>query len=262
MIRLDSHIHLFQYGYSGGREAGAELAEYESLRDQHDIEKALVVGFEGAASFAGNNDYILGLARAADWVVPLLYLDLARMNVNSVAAQITAGAAGFSIYLDEDPADLVSVDPAVWREIDAHGLIVSVNAPLRALAALQEVLPLMASTDVLISHLGLPGPLAESRSSGVELGNLESFPRVTVKLSGLYAIDPEFPHEGAQIHVSRVLETFGSHRIVWGSDYSPGLDSVTSDELFQIPDWISSQLSSDELEKVMGGTLREIVEAK
>ena len=271
MTRIDSHIHLFEHGYAGDRQAGAELADYQLLRKRHGIDKALVVGFEGDARFSGNSGYVLNLARDHDWILPLSPLDLANASADSVDEVVAAGAAGFSLYLGADPTLAGQAPAEVWRAIDRHGSVLSVNAAPAALAGFGAVLEQLPGSAVLISHLGLPGPAPVNRADGIRpqsqaptrmsaLTELARYPRVSVKLSGLYAIDPEFPHALAEADVHAALEAFGAARLVWGSDYSPGLDTVTADELFAIPDWITSQLSADELEKVIGDTLQRILE--
>jgi L-fuconolactonase len=273
VTRIDSHIHLFENGYGGDRPAGAELAGYQLLRRRHGIDKALVVGFEGDARFAGNNGYVLNLAKDQNWIFPLCYVDLANASPHSPDEFVAAGAAGFSLYLGSDATVAGRVQAEVWNAIDRHGLLVSVNAAPAALAGFGAVLEQLPASAVLISHLGLPGPAPVNRADDSRaqsqvsarmsaLVQLAQYPQVSVKLSGLYAIDAGFPHALAQADVHAALEAFGVDRLVWGSDYSPGMDAVTAEELFAIPDWITSQLNAEELEKVAGGTLQRILDER
>ncbi|RZT60641.1 putative TIM-barrel fold metal-dependent hydrolase [Microcella alkaliphila] len=271
MSLIDSHIHLFERGYADNRPAGAELEDYQSLRKRYGIDKALVVGFEGDSRFRGNSAYVLNLARDHDWIVPLSFIDPTNASARSVDEAVAAGAAGFSLYLGSDAALAEQVQADVWRAIDKHGSILSVNATPAALAGFGPVIERLGRSEVLISHLGLPGLAAIECSSADSLApwtpkrlaaltELAKYPQVSVKLTGLYAIDPEFPHRQAEADVRVAMEAFGISRLVWGSDYSPGLGTVTVDQLFSVPDWLSKQLSADEVDDLTGKTMQRILE--
>lgn len=260
MTRFDAHIHLFEHGYSGERPPCAELADYLAARERHGIGRALVVGYEGDARFAGNNAYVLGLAGRHEWIVPLTFLDATRTTAETVEHAIDAGAAGFSMYLGADRSLVDRVPVEVWRAIDGTAGLLSLNAGPGALSAFADVAPGLAETTVLISHLGLPGPApVPAITPDDPLDRLAAFPNVLVKLSGLYAIDPAFPHSAATAHVESVLRAFGADRLVWGSDFSPGLDVVREPELFALPGWVTAMFSEADLADVLGGTLHRIV---
>ena len=72
-----------------------------------------------------------------------------------------------------------------------------------------------------------PAELREKLEPVVDLARADN---VFVKLSGLYAIDPKFPHAGAQPEGEMLLEAFGASRVVWGSDSSPALEHLTNRE--------------------------------
>lgn len=258
-MRVDAHIHLFEHGYSGRLAAGEELAAYERLRIEHSIDRALVVGYEGDARFAGNNAYIGRLAATRDWIVPLHYLDPIIARAETVEKALAAGFAGFSLYLGADPAAAHRIPAEVWHAIGRHGALLSVNASPPALGGLAAVAEQSAGGVVLISHLGLPGPGDAGRSRMAELVALARHPHVLVKLSALYAVDPVFPHLGARTVVRAALDAFGSGRLVWGSDFAPGLDTVTADELFAVPDWVVSELGGEELLRLTGATLHQVL---
>ena len=60
-------MHLFADGYVGVRGSspagGDELAAYDAFRQQHGIERALLLGYEGEPPYRGNNAHVLALAR-------------------------------------------------------------------------------------------------------------------------------------------------------------------------------------------------------
>ncbi len=246
MTRTDAHIHLFEHGFSGARPPGAELADYERLRRRHDIDCAVVVGYEGEPLFSGNNEYVLTLAGEHDWIVPLYYLHPDHADADEVRQALQRGARGFSLYTGADATVAGRIPREVWEMLAAHRSLLSVNATPAALPSLAPIAAALGEGTLLISHLGLPGraPAAgdDPGDRMAELVRLAPHDNVLVKLSGLYAIDPVHPHSGAVADTVAVLDAFGPHRLVWGSDFSPGLDALSEDELFTIPEWVEDLL--------------------
>ncbi len=269
--RIDSHIHLFERGYANEQTIDAELNRYETLRGIYNIDSALVVGYEGRRQFLGNNNYILRLAEEHDWIVPLSYLSPESASTRSIEIAVEAGAAGFSVYLGSKPNETERFLPEIWKAIDKHSLLLSVNSSPGALPGLASVIREMPNSPILISHLGLPGK-APTEGKGLpghgisgtqrvqQLINLAPSENVFVKLTGLYAIDSAFPHVAARPDVDNVIERFGVSRLVWGSDYSPALQTLSSEQLFSLPEWLTSQMSEAEMRSLTRNTLRNILQ--
>ena len=263
MTRHDAHIHLFRCGYRGDRESGAELQQYNELRWRHDVASALVVGYESDPSM-GNNEYVLGLAETLEWIAPLPYLHLdAVTSAREVEAWWERGAVGVAVYVS-DAAALAAVDSEVWQFLASRRAVVSVNAPAGVWADVGEWLRQVDGAQVLVSHLGLPGSLVGEEADFVRdriapVLALVAREHVAVKLSAAYAIDPVWPHAAAGPVVEEVLETFGTGRVVWGSDFSPGLETVDDEQLFALPAG-AGWLSPSERAEIEGGTLRGILE--
>lgn len=262
MTSHDAHIHLFRRGYRGDREPDAELQQYEELRRRHDVGTALVVGYEGDAH-AGNNDYVLALAATRRWIAPLPYLRLDSVTTHQeVDAWWDRGAVGVAAYVP-DVSALGAVDPEVWRLLASRRAVVSVNAPVEVWAGADEWLRRLDGAQVLVSHLGLPGPLVGQGADAVReritpVVALARHEHVSVKLSGAYAVDPAWPHQAAAPVVEAVLAAFGTGRVVWGSDFSPGLETVDDSHLFALPAGTGS-LSGAERASILGETLRSIL---
>lgn len=206
---FDTHCHLFEHGFDGRtgvllRGRGAELEAYERFRAEYEIAKSLVIGYDGDG-YAGNSDYIEGLT--GEWIVPLRYggdLGFAR----------SPGGAG--VYAAEAPG------------------ILSLNVTPEAIAELEPRIRALEDTWVLISHLGLPGPVDSLDAAKTRLApllRLAGLPHVSVKLSGQYAASTVgYPHGDARVLVDLVAEAFGTSALVWGSDFSPCLEFVSLEE--------------------------------
>ncbi|CAN5401993.1 hypothetical protein BH10ACT7_BH10ACT7_10130 [soil metagenome] len=239
---FDTHCHLFERGYHGRfgflvSARGDELASYERFRAEFGITRSLVVGYEEADQYQGNNAYIESLAAERDWIVPLRFV-----------ARSAAAAFGEQISLYAmDPTAAQAAAELLARTEGGPPRIVSLNAVPEALAVLAPVIRRLESTWVLISHLGLPGPvdsLSKARDRLAPLLSLADCPQVSVKLSGQYAASAGgYPHEDAQVIVDVLAETFGVGPLVWGSDFSPCLEFVSFDEAIHclLPTGVTAQ---------------------
>ncbi|UTX52653.1 amidohydrolase family protein [Leucobacter aridicollis] len=264
--RADAHIHLFQHGFSGTKAAGAELTTYIELRERYAIDEALVVGYEGDTRFAGNNDYVLELAATHPWIRPTLFLDPMRPpSPEQIESDRAQGAVGYSIYLGSDPELAGLIPTKTWDALSRARCILSVNAAPEAVAGADTHLRDASGAFILLSHLGLPGnlagaPVLETQRRIAPIVRLADAPHVSVKLSGLYATDPDFPHTAAIQAAQVLIEAYGPARMLWGSDYAPGLSAVSDSELFALPDIIRDELSESDCALVLGGSLRSILQ--
>ncbi|QOC92097.1 amidohydrolase family protein [Micromonospora craniellae] len=242
MDRADAHLHLFADGYPGryGRSpaGGQEIAAYQDIRRAHGIDRALVVGYEGEPRFAGNNDYLAGLAARHTWIAPVAYVPPGGPADGQLARWWAAGFVGMAAYLTDDAqADRFTAwATGLAAELRAARAVISLNVTPAATRRLGPALAALDECPVLVSHLGLPGsqPTPPSPQQAAEilapLLDLARLPHVGVKISGLYAVsDPPhaWPHPAARPFVELLLGRFGSRRLYWGSDFPPSLDHVS-----------------------------------
>lgn len=269
----DAHIHLFSRGFDGryGRPSsgGDDVAVYESLRDEHGIERALVVGYEGNRRYAGNNTYVAELARTRPWIAAAAYLPTwpppSASDLDTLSDQ---GFAGVVLYVSTpEIADQVRQWPTETLErIGRSFRVVSFNAPAALTGALREVVAALAPCTVMFSHLGLPGrfPSPPSRAAVRErlrpLFELASLAHVGVKVSGLYAASEplhSYPHGAAEPIIDELAQHFGASRLFWGSDYSPALDWVSFVQTVDVR--LPDDLTDAERDSVMGGNLLRVL---
>ena len=271
MPTADAHLHLFRDGYADGFGGppgpDAELALYERLRAQFGIERGLVVGYD-EGRYAGNNDYVLELARAHDWIAPLAYLPATPPTVERLRELHRRGAVGFAVYLpDAADGEALAAWPAeVLAELQAQRAILSLNAMPPATSLLGAFAAALAGCPILFSHLGLPGPLAtiptpaDATERLAPLLALAQHEHVAVKFSGLYGVsDPahDFPHAAALPFVDLLLDAFGPARLLWGSDFAVALDFVSFAQTADVRP--IAGCSPDEVAQVMGGNLLRLL---
>lgn len=272
-VSADAHIHLFADGFHGryGRPSsgGDDLAVYESLRATYGMEKALVVGYEGAHRYSGNNAYLAELARTRPWVAPAAFLpSWPAPTEDEVEALTEMGFVGVVLYV---PTPEVAEQVARWpvptlERIGQSVPVVSLNASMGATAALEGVVAALAPSTVLFSHLGLPGRFTtaprpeEVRARSRPLLDLAGMSHVGVKISAMYSVsEPRhaFPHAAAGPLIRELVADFGPGRLFWGSDYSPALDWVSFAQTVDVP--LPADLTDGERDAVMGGNLIRVL---
>ena len=238
--RADAHIHLFEGGYRGsfaGR-AGVNLDEaalYTSLVEEHRVRRALVVGYAGDSWCVQNNPWIANAARSLPWASPLAYFDgTDPPSVETLEQLRNDGFVGLTIYLF-DQASVVALGRIPWEFwswLVERRWLVSVNSRGDFWSAWKPILERFEDLRILVSHLGLPerGDDVVASSAPASVLDLAAFSGPRVKLSGFYALtkpSSDYPHRSVWPYVEALIERFGTERLLWGSDFTPALDSVS-----------------------------------
>ncbi|GAA1585059.1 amidohydrolase family protein [Kribbella hippodromi] len=262
----DAHIHLFADSFSlelRERHPEGELAQYEGLRSTYGIEDALVIGFEGDPRFAGNNAYILGLAAGRSWLHPVMYVDEST-NSDRAAALLDRGYEGISLYVE--PSRCASTGWMGWaNEIfalaDARRSILSINAPAATHATIAELAGRHPRARILLGHLGLPGvaPAPDSARLAATRDLVLNHP-CWIKLSGTYACArpcDQDPHTASSAWMHWLLESVGTDRLIWGSDFSPALAHMTYQQTIALPPL--QTLPPTAQTNIYGATLRRLL---
>jgi predicted TIM-barrel fold metal-dependent hydrolase len=273
MKLADSHLHLFKNGYRGiyGRSLlRHEVDAYEQLRAVHDIERGLVVGYQGEGIDPENNFFVRSLVAEHPWMATVAHIDArAAPTAHSVSRLINDGHAGIALYIEDAPAAkaLTSWSIPGWRALNERRAIISLNVALEFISVFTSFARDNPGCAFLVSHIGMPGSYktppshAEAADRLAPLLHLSAIQNVFVKISGLYAIsDPasDYPHRAAEPFVRIALERFGPHRCVWGSDFSPALDHVSFAQTISNP-WLDG-LDEGDRAKVMGENLVALLE--
>jgi len=271
--RADAHIHLFKNGYHAqygeGFARNNEVQCYEALRQEHHIAKALIVGFEGAEKFAGNNRNLASWGKKHSWMAPLCYINCRR--IPSITT-LRHPFVGLALYIndDDDIAELAKWPARFYQKFNERRAIISINAAPAILEKLGPFVERLEMCPILISHLGLPGSFANPLSAAAAakalqpLCGLAKYSNVRVKISGLYAIsDPawDFPHHSALPLLRAIYESFGAKRLLWGSDFSPCLASISFVQTIEALEVLNSTLkwSEQEMQQIRGGNLLRLL---
>lgn len=272
MKLADAHLHLFAAGFQGryGRSPAGddEVAVYESVREHHGIDAALVVGYEGGPHYAGNNAHLAALRARYAWLSPVAYSPAPGPTVEEVRYRFDQGFVGLSAYLLDasDATAFSGWSPAVIDALNSAGAVVSLNTAPAETSTIATAIAALDGCTVLFSHLGLPGSRAWPPSTAQAARDLSALldlarlPHVGVKVSGLYAAsEPShaYPHRSADPYVQVLLDRYGPERLFWGSDFSPSLDHVSFAQTVDLP--ALNGLNADEREAVYGANLRRVL---
>ncbi|WP_195908133.1 amidohydrolase [Nostocoides sp. HKS02] len=115
-------------------------------------------------------------------------------------------------------------DPlAIWRAIEANGLVASVRGPVASLVhpSFAEMLRELPSLKVRIDHLGLFAYGIDTDTDFERLMALSAFPNVHLLWAGFHAYSTQsFPYRDAHPYLLRSLAAFGAQRIMWSGDWA------------------------------------------
>jgi L-fuconolactonase len=263
----DSHIHLFENGYKGSGEH--ELQTYLALMDKFSIEHAIVVGFEGEPWAVGNNSYIGGLKATNSWMHPLAFVKPSALTLHYLQELQSHEFVGLTFYLfrTEEIAELKGIDGDVWRWLVERKWIISVNSTGEFWLAWLDILRDYPDLILLISHLGLPIISTDDPVGGniaIHLNSvkqLSDFRNVYLKLSGFYALEPKtplFPYLSLNPYLEYIVANFAVERLIWGSDFTPALDSVDFAQTFKHFSMLAF-LSPTQISKILHHNLIELL---
>lgn len=264
MVRGDAHAHLFRAHDGGASTDDVEL--YRRLSEAHGIERTLVVGYEGEDWAAGNNAFLAQLSRNWPLVAPLKYQRCVHpptsVGVHELAGD---GFYGISVYVlsERDAAALVEWPLSTLRALALSRVIVSLNVSATYLPVLSGFLDSLDGSRVLLSHLGLPG-VSSSWAGGSGIAALQPvldaarFRCAGVKVSGLYAVSPTYPHIEAWPLLAALAERFGADRLYWGSDFPPALQHSSFEQTIDVVSHLG--WSDADLDAVMGGNLLRLLD--
>lgn len=274
---IDTHQHLVYpevagYGWTAGIPALAdrsfELDDYKTLTQGADV--AGTIFMETGVDDA---DY-----KAETRFVAKLAADAESGILGLIASCRPETDAGFADWLDECddlgvigyrrilhvmPDDLSTTEwfRANVRAIGDRGKTFDLCMLPRQLKAGLELASVCDNTSIILDHCGVPdiagGELDPWRA---DISALAALPNVTCKLSGILAYCAPGTASESTIRpvVDHVLDAFGPHRMVWGSDW-PVVDMAKG-----LPHWLEvtgsilGALSQDEADQIGSGTASRV----
>lgn len=173
---------------------------------------------------------------------------------------------GFTHYLadEDDGAWLTSEDGlaffGVAREL---GLIASISCQPHHQPAIRGVAERFPSLTVLIHHLGAVKANEGPRRPGLrEVLASARLPNIHVKLSGFAyctQVTWDYPYSDTIPVVRAEYESFGPHRMCWGSDYPVALSSMTYRQALEVFRAHCTFVPPADQAWILGGTLERLL---
>ena len=133
-----------------------------------------------------------------------------------------------------------------WQEnfalLDKHNLSFDLQLYPEQMNEAAEFLGGFPKVPIVIDHAGSPYDQADSGISlwREGLSALAKLPNIHIKLSGFGMYDSDWSSESSLVLFQTILELFGAHRIMWGSNFP--VDSLMKSYSFcvkQMLNWIS-----------------------
>lgn len=225
--KIDCHHHLFDplhYPYVAdtayrpeGHEVGT-VQQYRAVMQAYNIQHSLIVG----PTSGYNTDNRCLLAAIAEHPtrfrgIAVVPLDIGSDALASLKAQGVVGIALNVAMLGT--ARFADIDALMWRlaELQLFAQIQVIDDQL------PDLVPLLnrTTTRLLIDHSGRPDVSAGVRQPAFQaLLSLAGDERTYVKLSGLSKFSHQpYPYADTQPYLGALLEAFGAHHCMWGSDW-------------------------------------------
>ena len=148
----------------------------------------------------------------------------------------------------------------LWEQAAALNVPLCLLAHPAQIGQIRHMVERFPQTPVVIDHFAMIPATAGVRSTEFQtLLALAQFPKVYIKLSGLYSWGGgHYPYPQAQKPLKAAFKTFGAERVLWGSDwphilFGGGYIRCLNFVRRELP-W----LSATERQQILGGTARRL----
>ncbi len=268
-MRIDAHIHFWRLARGVNTALSADMTAIYADRQPQDLAPLLArTGIDAivcvqASETLGENLFMLGLAERHDWIAGVVgWLDPGSPALDEELAALTTipRFKGIRPVRNDNRSVRWMLDESLadgWCLIENTDLTVDLLVQdWRELPIVTQLAQRYRKTTFILDHCGKPD-IAGGQSDEwmASIDTLANLPNVFCKLSGL--LNCAAP--GADASVIRpwsdhVLERFGSHRVMWASDWPP-LDLVAHYARWSaVSDDLLAALEPDQRKRILGAT--------
>ena len=222
MVIVDTHCHVSPYWYE----------PVETLLHQmnsNGVDKAVLIQLGQVRTF--DNSYLIECIRR----FPGRFAAVGVVDTNAPDASerlgewVNQGLEGVRLRATlQSPGS----DPlAIWRKAADLGIAISVQGTLEEFGSpeFEKVIKELPSLNIIIEHLGGAGQDTTPPHNGYrKVLALAQYSNTFMKVPGLGEISERFmpfrqpfPFETVPPLIEMAIDAFGSHRLMWGSDFPP-----------------------------------------
>ena len=262
---IDSHQHFWQVGRFDypwmTSNLGILYRDYlpndliSILSDNH-VDKTILVQ---ASNSVAESRWLLELASTNSFIAGVVgWVDLTSPDINTQLDELCADPKfkGVRHLVESEPSDDWLVQPAVLkglRQLSTRGLSYDLLVHTRHLKHIPRVAESCPDLNFVIDHLAKP-PIArnEIEEWSAALNPLARYPNMYVKLSGLVteANWNSWKTDELRPYVEIALESFGTDRMMFGSDYPVCLLAASYDRVLDAFQEILQELPDVDRDKI------------
>jgi L-fuconolactonase len=230
--------------------------ELAPILNKNGVSKTVLVQ---ASNSVAESRWLLSLADAHSFIAGVVgWVDLMSPHVDAQLDELTAHPKfkGVRHLVESEPHDDWLVQPAVLsglRRLSTYGLSYDLLVHTRHLKYVPQVVESCPELALVIDHLAKP-PIAknEIKEWSQALKPLASYPNIHCKLSGLVTEANWISWQTSDLRpfVEFALESFGTARLMFGSDYPVCLLAASYDRVLESFQEILADLSDSEREKI------------
>ncbi len=268
---FDAHVHVWEHPWENfivgtareGRFAQRDLIQ--ALMDRHGVQGACLLAACNEQN-PHNNEFVAELCRSQpDRFVMFSEVRLTDPSRDALLERTMHDwpAVGFRYMIprDETPAQWSGpADASFWERVNTQRLFVAFNLNPQQALALPPLIERYAQITWLIDHMGRPQYNMNDSDYEAVL-KLSTYPNVYIKVSGFYAFtehQPDYPYRDLAPFLKRLLATFGSRRLLWGSDAPPVLDFSSYEQTFACLRHLLAETPAEDLAWIMGRTAKSL----
>lgn len=286
---FDSHCHTWQrWPYEAGVSDAEQRGTVEALLDEmdrHEVQRAAVVcarigsDVDASCDNDDNNEYVAAAVSAhPERLVMIADVDscwLPEHHQPGAEARLRAAASrydmvGFTHYVEAENDGWMRTDDgrAFFAAAAELNLIASLAVAPTWFSDIAEVARDNPTLPFLLHNLGSVEPFTPDFEADLaSLLELADAPNVHLKVGGFhYLSEPgwDFPFDAVRERLLRpALSAFGPSRLAWGSDFSAGRRYVTYTQSLEVlRSWTAGDLGEPDLDRILGGTLEELLRAR
>jgi predicted TIM-barrel fold metal-dependent hydrolase len=238
-LLIDSHVHVWKHNpafpFAPGVQPPAEDASPEMLLELMQANRVARTVLIQVSHYRWDNRYLASVLKQ----YPGRFRGVCRVNPEDPAApdqltQLTQQQGFHGVRLSPTAGaegDWIRgpLMPPLWRRCSELKVPMTILTPVTRLPDLVPLIERNPGLIVVIDHMA-DSPLDRPDQLQLLL-TLARYPKVFVKISHMWSLSREpFPYRDADAQVKRLNDTFGSKRLMWGTDWPICLKQLPYDK--------------------------------